>query len=199
MDTDTNEVKIAWRHSEYYCKFRCYLDDTNTFPLFVGTLERSLRGVSPEYITNTIYATLRGELDKLLMDEEESEETDCSCDCEECEDCDECEMCCFDEDESEEETFAERTDAEIDAYMEEAEDLVWLIRKRRMFINIANGKEKLPPADIMSGCVQNIHEICKKYNVNFGVEPSEWTYGYWCGILAALRWVCGEDKDTLDT
>ena len=31
------------------------------------------------------------------------------------------------------------------------------------------------------------------------LPSSDWEYGYQSGILAALRWVLGEEKDFLDT
>lgn len=218
LNTDNNKVEIVWSHPERYCKFRCYLENVNTFPMFVGKMEWSLRGVAPEYISNKIYATLRGELSEFLMDDPEDEETDeeydvdeeseaCDADCEHCMECEACEFneecgkSYFDEDdyeENEEDDYM-RSQDEIADYMGEAFDLVWLVRKQEMFRNIASGKEKLPPEDIMASCIRSIHEICKKYNIDFSKPVDDWNYGYWSGVLATLRWVCGEEKDTLDT
>ena len=67
-----------------------------------------------------------------------------------------------------------------------------------MFYNMLIGEECVN-ADVLEKCNQVIDEVCKKYNIDFKKPMSDWDYGYWCGILSALRWVMGEDKDMLDT
>lgn len=37
------------------------------------------------------------------------------------------------------------------------------------------------------------------FKIDFKEPVSDWDYGYWSGILAALRWVMGDEKDFLDT
>ena len=53
--------------------------------------------------------------------------------------------------------------------------------------------------DILDGMNKAITEVCEKYNIDFQEPVSDWEYGYWSGILAALRWVMGDEKDMLDT
>lgn len=91
-----------------------------------------------------------------------------------------------------------RTDEEISEYMDEAFDRVWLVRKQNMFINILTGVENID-AGILDSCMKAIDKVCEKYNIDFQEPVSDWNYGYWSGILAALRWVMGDEKDFLDT
>jgi hypothetical protein len=91
-----------------------------------------------------------------------------------------------------------RTEEEICEYMDEAFDRVWLVRKQNFVCNLLNGTETVH-LDILNGMNKAIDEVCKKYGINFQEPVSDWDYGYWSGILAALRWVMGEEKDMLDT
>ena len=91
-----------------------------------------------------------------------------------------------------------RTDEEILEYMDEAFDRVWLVRKQNLFYKLMTGEEKIS-ADVLEKCNKEIDKVCKKYNINFTEPVNDWDYGYWSGILAALRWVMGDEKDFLDT
>ena len=91
-----------------------------------------------------------------------------------------------------------RTDEEIDEYMAEAFDRVWLARKQNMLFNMMVGTE-LVDADVLEKCNKAIDEVCAEYNINFAEVISDYEYGYWSGILSALRWVMGDEKDFLDT
>lgn len=91
-----------------------------------------------------------------------------------------------------------RSEEEIGKYMSEAYDRVWLVRKQNMFLNMLLGEECIH-ADILDQCNQEIEKVCEKYNINFQEPTSDWDYGYWSGILAALRWVMGDEKNMLDT
>ena len=82
--------------------------------------------------------------------------------------------------------------------MDEAFDRVWLVRKQDMFVNMLEGTESIQ-AVILDGCLKAIDRVCDKYNIDFKEPVSDWNYGYWSGILAALRWVMGDEKDFLDT
>ena len=88
-----------------------------------------------------------------------------------------------------------RTEEEISEYMSEAFDRVWLTR--------AQNNESIAYTfnfDIQEGRRKAIERICKKYNIDFYNDfMSNYDYGYWNGILAALRWVMGDEKDMLDT
>jgi hypothetical protein len=61
-----------------------------------------------------------------------------------------------------------------------------------------NGKTSMLTKQLFE-CFEAADRVCKKYNIDFDEPVSDWKYGYWSGILAALRWVCGDDKDFLDT
>lgn len=91
-----------------------------------------------------------------------------------------------------------RKQKEIVEYMDEAFDRVWLVRKQDMLCNIANGTETISP-DILRQCSKSIDIACEKWNIDFDEPLNDWEYGYWSGILAALRWVMGDEKDFLDT
>lgn len=87
---------------------------------------------------------------------------------------------------------------EINEYMDEACDRVWLVRTQTIFGGMLEGSQSID-ADILDGAIKAVDKVCEKYNIDFKEPVSDWDYGYWSGILAALRWVKGEEKDSLDT
>lgn len=93
-----------------------------------------------------------------------------------------------------------RKKKEIDEYMNEAFDIVWLVRTIPL---LEEGKLDDTPSDIINEAQKQATRICKNLDINSEEELltrfSDWDYGYWSGILAALRWVTGEEKDMLDT
>lgn len=91
-----------------------------------------------------------------------------------------------------------RTEEEIGEYMAEAFNRVWLVRKQNMLCNMLMGEECVN-ADVLDRCNKAIDEVCEKYDIDFKEPVSDWYYGYWSGIFAALRWVMGDEKDMLDT
>lgn len=91
-----------------------------------------------------------------------------------------------------------RAEEEIGEYMSEACDRVWLVRKQNLVCGLLEGTESIN-LDILEGMTKAIKEVCDKYKIDFSEPVSDWDYGYWSGILAALRWVMGEEKDMLDT
>lgn len=80
-----------------------------------------------------------------------------------------------------------RKERQILKYLEEAEMKVWYMRSR--------------PCDIPKiekGRLKAIKKVEKKYpEVLEGFD--DWECGYWNGIMGALRYALGEDKDMLDT
>lgn len=78
---------------------------------------------------------------------------------------------------------------EIGAYLDEASDKVWLMRSRPCSENPAIEKDR-------RAAVQRILET---YDDIPKRGYSDWECGYWNGILGALRWVLGDEKDFLDT
>lgn len=102
------------------------------------------------------------------------------------------------DDEPEYEEPPMRSEEEIREYESEAFDRVWLVRKQNMFVNMLEGTESVQ-VDILDGCIKAIDKVCEKYGIDFKEPVSDWDYGYWSGILAALRWVMGDEKDFLDT
>jgi hypothetical protein len=93
-----------------------------------------------------------------------------------------------------------RKKKEIDEYMNEAFDIVWLVRTISL---LEEGRLDDTPSDIINEAQKQAARICKNLDINSEEELltrfSDWDYGYWSGILAALRWVTGEEKDVLDT
>ena len=102
------------------------------------------------------------------------------------------------DDEPEYEEPPMRTKEEMLEYMDEAYDRVWLVRTQDMFMGILDGTESIRD-DVLGGCLKAVDTACKKYDIDFKEPVSDWDYGYWSGILAALRWVTGDEKDFLDT
>lgn len=88
------------------------------------------------------------------------------------------------------EKYGRRSKKEIDKYLDEAFDKVWLVRSYD-FENKTNiykeGKE---------GC----NRILSQYKDIPQNGYSTWDYGFWSGVLATLRWVrYDEEKNNLDT
>lgn len=80
-----------------------------------------------------------------------------------------------------------RKEKQILKYLEEAEMKVWYMRSRPCDI-----------PEIEKGRLKAIKKVEKKYpEVLEGFD--DWECGYWNGIMGALRYTLGEDKDMLDT
>lgn len=81
-----------------------------------------------------------------------------------------------------------RSEDEILEYEREALDKAWLVRTR-------------PHSDptIEEVRKQNVDRILTTYHDIPKDGYTSWQNGYWHGILSALRWVLGEEKDFLDT
>ena len=77
---------------------------------------------------------------------------------------------------------------EIEQYCNEAFDKVWLMRSR-------------PVADkeVETRRVAGVKRILNTYNDIPENGYTDWECGYWNGILGALRWIMGEERDFLDT
>lgn len=81
-----------------------------------------------------------------------------------------------------------RTREEINEYEKEADDKVWLMRSH--------------PCDnpkIEQRRIESIKRILNTYNDIPKEGYTDWECGYWNGIMGALRWVLGDEKDTLHT
>jgi len=77
---------------------------------------------------------------------------------------------------------------EIQEYEKEAFDKVWLMRSRPVLDNLEVEKRR--------------REAIKRIRSSYDIPPegySDWECGYWNGIMGALRWVLGDEKDFLDT
>ena len=81
-----------------------------------------------------------------------------------------------------------RTRKEIDDYEQEAYDKVWLTRTT-------------PSNDPSTEARRHgkIEAILETYNDIPKEGYSDWECGYWNGIMGALRWVLGDEKNFLDT
>lgn len=82
-----------------------------------------------------------------------------------------------------------RTENEIQEYLDEAFDKVWLMRTHPV--------EHLP--EIEKRRLEAIERILNTYDDIPEEGFTDWECGYWNGILGALRWVLGDEKDFLDT
>ena len=81
-----------------------------------------------------------------------------------------------------------RSDEEISDYLAEACDKAWL-----------SHTTPCAQEDIESDRLRNIERILDSYHDIPEDGYTEWECGYWNGIMGALRWVLGEEKDFLDT
>lgn len=78
---------------------------------------------------------------------------------------------------------------EIAAYESEACDKVWLMRSCYI-------PRKEPVNDVGRAAMERIFN---RYDDIPEDGYSDWDCGYWNGIMGALRWVMGDEKDFLDT
>lgn len=78
---------------------------------------------------------------------------------------------------------------EIYNYEKEASDKVWLMR----CCDIAR---RHPVYEVSR---EAMNRILSTYNDIPRTGYTDWECGYWNGIMGALRWVLGEEKDFLDT
>lgn len=86
-------------------------------------------------------------------------------------------------------TYADlREREEIEEYRNEAFDKVWLMRSHPC----ENPKIE---ADRMKA----VRRILRSYKDIPNGGYTDWECGYWNGIMGALRWVLGDEKDFLDT
>lgn len=81
-----------------------------------------------------------------------------------------------------------RSKDDILDYMHEAMDKAWLSRSRPS-----------EDANIEESREENIARIRNIYSDIPDDKYTSWEDGYWNGIMSALRWVLGEEKDFLDT
>lgn len=102
-----------------------------------------------------------------------------------------------------------RTEKELYKYLEEAECRVSWVRKTHALNRIANGADLMPVGfpstqeewvkKRMELLDQGFKALQKKCVIDAADPLSGWSYEYWEGIMAALRWVLGEDKNSRDT
>lgn len=93
---------------------------------------------------------------------------------------------CDEDDDFPEETM--RTEEEILDYMNEATDKVWLMRSR---------PTRNP--QIERRRQEAIRRILRTYDDIPPEGYSDWECGYWNGVMGALRWALGSERDFLDT
>lgn len=82
-----------------------------------------------------------------------------------------------------------RTIGEIQQYETEAFDKVWLMRTHPC--------DEYP--DIEASRQTNVKRILDMYPDIPKNGYTDWECGYWNGIMAALRWALGDEKNFLDT
>lgn len=96
-------------------------------------------------------------------------------------------------------SLASRTSDEIGEALEKLTHQVWYNRCHvPMFENINLGIEKCDP-EIWKRALKHAEKLRAEYTPDELGPFSEIEYGMILGKLSALRWVCGEDWDSLDT
>lgn len=85
-------------------------------------------------------------------------------------------------------TDRHRSTKEILKYLDEAFDKVWLTRAH-----------PVEDHDVEAARRKNMKRILSKYSDIPEEGYADWECGYWNGIMGALRWVLGDDRDFLDT
>lgn len=78
-------------------------------------------------------------------------------------------------------------------------DKVWYNRSLVLLEKVLEGREEMPPEDIMDGAGNGRAKVEKKYGVENLGPYSDFEWGMINGKLSALRWVMGDDWDMLDT
>lgn len=84
--------------------------------------------------------------------------------------------------------FDIRTREEIESYENEAFDKVWLMRS-----------SPCDDSEIEERRIDAVKRILNTYNDIPEDGYTDWECGYWNGIMGALRWVLGDEKNFLDT
>lgn len=88
---------------------------------------------------------------------------------------------------------------EIKEYMDEAFDKVWLMRTHPCDISSIE-KERVKNVTWVTARNAIFEQrILETYPDIPEDEYTDWESGYWNGILGALRWVLGDEKNDLDT
>lgn len=85
-------------------------------------------------------------------------------------------------------TDKKRNTKEIQEYLREASDKAWLSHSR-----LCENEE------IENQRIENVTRILEQYRDIPDDGYTEWECGYWNGIMSALRWALGDDRDFLDT
>ncbi|MDI9934746.1 hypothetical protein QM806_04655 [Rhodococcus sp. IEGM 1351] len=78
-------------------------------------------------------------------------------------------------------------------------DIVWYERKLVMLANIQEGIEEMPPEDIMDGMTAGMRRIEAQYGKENLPAKDDFDWGMTNGKLSAIRWMLGDDWDSLDT
>ena len=102
-----------------------------------------------------------------------------------------------------------RKEKELYKYLEEAECRVSWVRKTNMLNRIANGDDPMPAGfpgtqeawtkKRLELLDQGFKSIQKKFVIDATDPLAGRSYEYWEGIMSAIRWVLGDEKDSLDT
>ena len=81
-----------------------------------------------------------------------------------------------------------RSRKDIQAYEKEAFEKVWLMRS----VPCDNPEIEAKRQEAEKRILATYNDIpAEGYN--------DWDYGYWSGIMSALRWILGDEKNNLDT
>lgn len=88
---------------------------------------------------------------------------------------------------------------EICKYEKEAFDKVWLMRSRPVNVPEPNHPNHSLMSKIEHDRQAAVERIFNTYTDIPEDGYTDWECGYWNGIMGALRWVMGDEKDFLDT
>ena len=91
-----------------------------------------------------------------------------------------------------------RSREEIGAAAKELDDRVWHDRHQVRMQNISDGSYTMEP-QILKGALREAKRIEAKYGRDTLGPYTKYDWGTLNGKLSALRWVCGDRWDNLDT
>ncbi len=94
--------------------------------------------------------------------------------------------------------FQNRTQDEVLSAIERFVDQIWYNRHQMLKDRVAS-KEQIVNAEIWKGALQSAKRIEKKYGKENLWHDSDFEWGMVNGKVSALRWLLGDEWDTLDT
>lgn len=100
--------------------------------------------------------------------------------------------------ERESEIFSDRSEEDVYEMIERFSDQIWYNRHQGLKERLAKKETTVDP-DIWKGALEAAKRVEEKYGEENLWHESDFEWGMLNGKLSALRWLTGEDWDTLDT